>query len=126
MEIANGADEDDCACHSDAVTIAAQNDLFRQSWPVAVIPGRFVMTRAVAARDGDFQRACLEAVRAYDDFNPDIDPDGTHEMGSFEIEGETVWFKIDLYDDAYECGSPEPTDPQKTRRVLTILLPCVC
>ena len=123
MANVNDIDRNDCTCHSESATIAAQNDLFRTSWPLAVISGRFVMTRAIAARCGTFQRACLDAVRQYDDFNPNIDPYGTHEMGSFEIDGETVWFKIDLYDEAYEYGSPEPTDPMKTRRVLTILFP---
>ena len=103
--------------------IAAQNDLFRRSWPLSALPGRFVLTRAIAARCAAFQRACLDTVRQYDDFHAGLDPYGTHEMGSFEIDGETVWFRIDLYDEAYEYGSPEPTDPMKTRRVLTILFP---
>lgn len=123
MATTDTACAEDCSCAVHIGTIAAQNDLFRQSWPIVAIPGRFVMTQAIAARSGDFQRACLDAVRTCDDFHAGIDPYGTHEMGSFEIDGETVWFRIDLYDERYEYGSPEPTDLEKTRRVLTILFP---
>ena len=31
-------------------------------------------------------------------------------------------FKIDLYDVDYQYGSSEPSDPEQTRRVLTLLL----
>ena len=44
-------------------------------------------------------------------------------MGGIEFDGTTVWFKIDLYDVDYTYGSPEPSDPALTRRVLTLLLP---
>ena len=44
-------------------------------------------------------------------------------MGVIDLDGTTVWFKIDLYDTDYQFGSPEPSDPQQTRRVLTLLLP---
>mgnify|MGYP000209299977 FL=1 len=40
-----------------------------------------------------------------------------------EIMGEKVWWKIDLYDRAYEYGSSNPTSLADTRRVLTILFP---
>lgn len=44
-------------------------------------------------------------------------------MGVIEFEGTTVWFKLDLYDVDYTYGSPEPSDPKQTHRVLTLLLP---
>ena len=40
-----------------------------------------------------------------------------------EVEGDKLFWKIDLYDRALEYGSPEPTDPAQTHRVLTILFP---
>ena len=52
---------------------------------------------------------------------------GYHDFGMVEVDPGTgnlrLYWKIDLYDRALEYGSPEPTDPDKTHRVLTILFP---
>lgn len=108
--------------------VATQNDAFRkaiggETTETPVPEGRVVMTRGIFERDAAFQSALIAAVVAYDDFNTDCDPHGWHEMGVIEIDGEKVWFKIDLYDEAYEYGSSDPTDPRFTRRVLTLLFP---
>ena len=112
----------------EAALIAAQNDAFRRSilgtTPVADAPqGQFVMTRGVAALGPDAQLELTRRVAAFDGFDADSDPQGWHEMGVIEFEDMTVWFKIDLYDVDYQYGSPEPSDPEQTRRVLTLLLP---
>ena len=39
-----------------------------------------------------------------------------------EVDGQKLFWKIDLYDCDYEYGSPDPENPDKTRRVLTIML----
>jgi len=112
----------------EAALIAAQNDAFRLSilgtTPVADAPqGQFVMTRGVAALGPDAQLALTRRVASFDAFNADSDPHGWHEMGVIDFDGTTVWFKVDLYDVDYMYGSPEPSDPEQTRRVLTLLLP---
>lgn len=112
----------------EAELIAAQNDAFRHSilgtTPVADTPqGQFVMTRGVAALGPDAQLDLTRRVAAFDAFNADSDPQGWHEMGVIDLDGKTVWFKLDLYDVDYQYGSPEPSDPKQTRRVLTLLLP---
>lgn len=112
----------------EAALIAAQNDAFRRSilgtTSVADAPqGQFVMTRGVAALGPDAQLELTRRVAAFDGFNADSDPQGWHEMGVIEFNGTKVWFKIDLYDVDYQYGSPEPSDPEQTRRVLTLLLP---
>ena len=108
--------------------IAGQNDAFRRSilrtTPVADAPqGQFVMTRGVAALGPDAQHALTRRVASFDAFNADSDPHGWHEMGVIDFDGTTTWFKLDLYDVDYQYGSPEPSDPAQTRRVLTLLLP---
>mgnify|MGYP000058860395 FL=1 len=108
--------------------IAGQNDAFRRSilrtTPVADAPqGQFVMTRGVAALGPDAQLALTRRVASFDAFNADSDPHGWHEMGVIDFDGTTIWFKLDLYDVDYQYGSPEPSDPAQTRRVLTLLLP---
>ncbi|MCD1635916.1 DUF3768 domain-containing protein [Martelella mediterranea] len=112
----------------EAARIAAQNDAFRCSilgdTSGAGAPlGQFVMTRGVAALGPDAQLELTRRVAAFDGFNADSDPQGWHEMGVIEFDGTTVWFKVDLYDTDYTYGSPEPSDPLQTRRVLTLLLP---
>ncbi|MDK3020950.1 DUF3768 domain-containing protein [Pseudodonghicola flavimaris] len=112
----------------EAALIATQNDAFRHSIlgnnTVADAPqGQFVMTRGVAALGIDAQLELTRRVAAFDGFNADSDPQGWHEMGVIEFGDTTVWFKIDLYDTDYTYGSPEPSDPEQTRRVLTLLLP---
>ena len=112
----------------EAALIAAQNDAFRRSilgtTPVADAPqGQFVMTRGVAALGPDAQQELTHRVATFDGFNADSDPQGWHEMGVIDFDGTTVWFKLDLYDVNYQFGSPEPSDPAQTRRVLTLLLP---
>jgi hypothetical protein len=112
----------------EAALIAAQNDAFRRSIlstiPVADAPkGQFVMTCGVAALGIDAQLELTRRVVAFDGFNADSDPQGWHEMGVIEFDDTTVWFKIDLYDTDYTYGSPEPSDPTQTRRILTLLLP---
>ncbi|WP_417728521.1 DUF3768 domain-containing protein [Roseovarius sp.] len=112
----------------EAALIAAQNDAFRRSilgnTPVTDAPqGQFVMTSGVAALGPEAQQELTHRVAAFDAFNADSDPQGWHEMGVIEFNGTTVWFKLDLYDVDYQYGSPEPADPQQTRRVLTLLLP---
>lgn len=112
----------------EAALIAAQNDAFRRSilgnTPVVDAPqGQFVMTRGVTALGLDAQLELTRGVAAFGGFDADSDPQGWHEMGVIDFNGTKVWFKIDLYDVDYQYGSPEPSDPKQTRRVLTLLLP---
>ena len=103
--------------------IREQNDAFRKMGLQDESVGRWVLTKAINDEGPVFVAACIAAVRAYEDFSEDIDPNGDHSMGSFVVDGRTVWFKVDLYDASYEYGSSDPTDVTATRRVLTVLFP---
>ena len=61
-------------------------------------------------------------VQSFADFNADNDPYGEHDFGSFEVAGEPFFWKIDYYDTDMACESDDPSDPEKTTRVLTIML----
>ena len=109
-------------------TVQAQNDRFRTTWGTdPTILGRIVATQGVAALGVSAGLRMMIAVQAFSDFSEDNDPFGLHDFGAFEIkdEGRTVrlYWKIDLYDVAYEFGSEAPDDPSQTRRVLTLLMP---
>lgn len=110
-------------------TIAQLNDGLRHSIQNPGI-NQVVMTAGVADLIGGtslfrgFQRRAelLRTVRDYDAFGPDVDPHGERDFGRFEFAGETLYWKIDYYDRAVTYGSPDPTDPAVTTRVLTLLL----
>ena len=99
---------------SRAKRIADLNDKFRKS---LVTGGRTYMTAGVNAKGPEFVAKALVKVIAFDDFNADNDPHREHDFGSFELEGEKLFWKIDYYDLAGEFGSEDPTDPKKTLRV---------
>lgn len=98
--------------------IAKLNDLCRTAMGVA---GRVVQTSGISALPSADQSAILEKVETFDAFTPDNDPYGEHDFGSFEYNGEQIFWKIDYYDPAMEFGSEDPSDSARTLRVLTIM-----
>jgi hypothetical protein len=103
----------------------ALNDAFRSELPLvgpAIADNTLVITHGVAAQGNAFVDRAMKAVREFADFSESNDPYGEHDFGSFELDGVTLYWKIDAYDLSLECGSPDATDPAVTRRVLTILL----
>jgi hypothetical protein len=61
-------------------------------------------------------------VATFSAFNEDNDPYGEHDFGSFELCSRKFFWKIDYYDKELRCGSEDPADPEKTTRVLTLML----
>ena len=100
------------------MTISELNDAFRRSFT----GGQVVVTSGIRALPWDMQAAIIARVRSFDAFTPYNDPYSKHDFGSFDHDGRTISWKIDLYDRDYNWYSPAPTDPAKTNRVLTILL----
>lgn len=100
-------------------TIAVLNDSFRASF----LGGRVLMTAGITALPEEAQADILERVRAFQDFTPDNDPYGEHDFGSLDhdVAGRVFW-KIDYYDPTMSAGSEDAADPEKTVRVLTIML----
>ena len=112
-----------------AVRIAALNDEFRQAAGLtrtgpAAVPGRYVMTRGIAVLSAEAQVEILERVRNFSDFKPANDPHREHDFGSIALTGgDEVFWKIDYYADAeMEYGSEDPADPNRSFRVLTLML----
>ena len=54
-------------------------------------------------------------------FNPNNDPSGEHDYGAFDHNGRWFFWKVDYYDTDYKSGSPDPSDPNATARVLTLM-----
>ena len=101
-----------------ATAIAALNDQFRRTGK----GGNVFLTAGIIALGTEKAAAVREAVRTFDAFTEDNDPHGEHDFGAFEFEGQTLFFKIDYYDAAFEYHAEDAADPTKSNRVLTIML----
>ena len=101
-----------------AAKIAELNDQFRRH---GVGNGRAMVTRSVHDLGPVFELTALLRVQRFNAFTADNDPHGEHDFGSFELEGEKLFWKIDYYDLKAEFGSEDPTDPKKMLRVLTVM-----
>jgi Protein of unknown function (DUF3768) len=98
--------------------ICALNDQVRQTMSTGLV----VITPGVAALGPKSVERIVKTVSVYDDFCRANDPHEEHDFGVFEVEGKTIFFKIDYYDTTLSHHSPDPTDPSVTKRVITIML----
>ncbi len=96
------------------------NDAFRADGPPA--GGRWVLTRGVTSLGPDLVACVVRKVRTFEAFDDGNDPHGEHDFGSFTLCGDTLLWKIDYYDLALSAGSEDPSDPEVTARVMTIML----
>lgn len=76
---------------------AKRYDNFRKQMPSVSPPNRLVLTQGVSSLG--FINICkvFTIVRNYNDFSPDNDPYGEHDMGFFEFQGDRMLWKIDDY-----------------------------
>jgi len=107
-EVANGK----------AQRIRVLNDNFRSTF----VGGQVVLTCGVSELPIDVKAQALLMVKTFKDFTGDNDPYGEHDFGHFECAGDTFYWKIDYYDTDCQYGSEDPAEPEKTTRVLTIML----
>lgn len=98
--------------------IARLNDQFRRSFT----SGKIAITQGIHHLPEDVQQQIFQKVRTFTNFNKDNDPYGEHDFGSFTMETNTIFWKIDCYDLTMQYYSPDPTDPEQTIRVLTIMM----
>lgn len=100
-----------------AASIARLNDMLRTKG----IGGEVFATPGVTNLSHDMRARVLIAIKEFNDFDEPNDPYREHDFGAVEIEGQKFFFKIDTYDLSYQYMSEDPTDPNKTRRVMTIM-----
>jgi hypothetical protein len=98
--------------------IRALNDELRQNFADGVA----VMTPGIAALGAEAVARIVKTIGVFDDFCHANDPHEEHDFGCFEADGHRIFFKIDYYDKAFTCLSPDPADPAVTQRVITIML----
>lgn len=103
---------------SRTLSIRTLNDRLRRDG----LGGMIVGSAGFVALDAVAQLALLGAVRSFDAFTEANDPWGEHDCAIVEVMGLRILWKIDAYDRSMTHGSPDPSDPAVTRRVLTIML----
>jgi len=99
--------------------IAMLNDLCRKAMGIT---GLVVQTSGIASLLPEDQSAIRQKIENFDAFTPDNDPHGERDFGAFEHNARRIFWKIDHYDTTLSKGSEDPSDPQQTVRVLTIML----
>ncbi len=102
--------------------IKTLNDTFRQTFT----GGRVMLTAGINAKSQDDIAKILSEVRNFNHFTKDNDPYNEHDFGSFDYKGEKIFWKIDYYDKNYQYLSEDPSNPNITNRVLTIILASEC
>ena len=94
------------------------NDNFRQTFT----GGRVMLTTGINAKSQDDIAKILSKVRQFNHFTKPNDPYNEHDFGSFDYKGEKIFWKIDYYDKNYQYLSEDPSNPNITNRVMTIML----
>lgn len=83
--------------------------------------GIIMLSAGIAALCIDEVRTILDAVSCFEDFTDDNDPYREHDLGLFRHRGERIMWKIDYFDKDRCYASSDPTNPELTARVLTVL-----
>ena len=94
--------------------VAALNDAARSN------AANYMATRGIMALSDITISGIFVAVQEFTAFTEDNDPYGEHDFGSFTVDGQKVFWKIDYYTQDLSGGC-DPLDPD-CRRVITIML----
>lgn len=103
--------------------IAALNDSLRTTFTGGLI----MLTVSVTALSEEVRAEVLRRVREFDRFDENNDPWKEHDMGMFKIGHTDFMWKIDYRDRAAseageESAADDPANPQKTLRILTVMM----
>jgi hypothetical protein len=99
--------------------IAELNDQLRRTFSPKY--GKIMMTAGVAALCPKVRSEVFHKVQTFDAFTEENNPYDEHDFVNVEVEGIKFFAKFDYYDLKVQYGSPDPADPTKTVRVLTIM-----
>lgn len=99
------------------MSIKELNDQFRSN----LLKNGLNLTQSVSSLEKDKLIELIKLVEDFNDFTEDNDPYEEHDFGSIEFKGTTYFWKFDYYDLNLEGGSEDPSDPNITKRVLTLM-----
>ncbi len=98
--------------------IKTLNDIFRRTFS----GGRVMLSQGIHYKSTADKAEIIGLVKKFDNFTTANDPYNEHDFGSFEYNGNKIFWKIDYYDLDFRYMSPNPADPKVTNRVMTIML----
>lgn len=99
----------------------ALNDALRADLSDASL-GLVIVTTGIRSLGDDVLRAIMMRVRDFDTFDDGNDPHREHDFGAFEYGPDSIFWKIDYYNQSLDAGSENPASVADTKRVLTIML----
>ena len=104
--------------------VAELNDKLRDKILYAnPIKDKINMTKGISELTSQQQLYILNRVKNFKDFNKGDNPHGERDFGAFNNEEDIkIFWKIDYYDNDLKYHSEDKSDPDKTTRVLTIML----
>ena len=102
---------------TDAATIAAENDDFRQHPSKGVL----ILTDGIRCNSAKDIAKIIAKVRNFKRFTKGNDPYGEHDFGSFIFKGHKIFWKIDTYDTRFLYISPYISGVRLAHKVLTIM-----
>ena len=92
------------------------NDQFRRQ-----VQADWYMSQGVAELSHEKKLQLLALVINFNLFDEGNDPYGEHDFGQVKLDNVKYFWKISYYDKNLEYGSPDPSDPTVTRRVMNIM-----
>ena len=107
-------DTEDIATIERARKIARLNDAARSN------AANYMATRGIMSLDEVTISDIFVTVQNFNKFTEDNDPYGEHDFGQIKLDGKTLFWKIDYYDQGLE-GWCDPLSPD-CNRVLTVML----
>lgn len=99
---------------------AKLNDEFRSQ----ILTGQYGHNRVIFTSGVSplpYLKGIMQEVVDFNTFNENNDPYGEHDMGALNINNIKFFWKIDYYDIQEKFMSPDPSNPEVTKRVLTIM-----
>ncbi|QOT74534.1 DUF3768 domain-containing protein (plasmid) [Sphingobium fuliginis] len=88
-----------------------------------VVTRTCLMTIAGSESDVALFVAQARIIQALRQWEPPVGDRSERDLGYFELDGHRLMFKCDYYAPGLEWGSENPADPDRTIRVITVMLP---
>ena len=98
--------------------IRVLNDQFRRD----LQGGTILLTHGVRGLGSGFVEQALLAVARFNDFTEANDPHGEHDFGLIQIDEQSLFWKIDYFDEGLSAAADDPSNPITCHRVMTIML----
>lgn len=93
------------------------NDILRTSFT----GGRILTTIGIRRKPVEDVARILSMVRSFNKFNKNNNIYGENDYGKFAFKDDVIIWKIDYYDKNYRYHSEDPSNPDITNRVMTIM-----